>query len=56
MFVKAIRNYTRVKLPQFSIITMFYNEGKSIRGTFDSIYTQSFRDFEWIVVDGGFYG
>jgi glycosyltransferase involved in cell wall biosynthesis len=35
-----------------SIITVCLNEAGSIRATCDSICAQSFRDFEWIVVDG----
>lgn len=42
-----------MKLPKFSIITICYNEAKSIRATCDSICTQSCRDYEWIVIDGG---
>ena len=40
-------------MPKFSIITICYNEAKSIRATCDSICTQSCKDFEWIVIDGG---
>jgi glycosyltransferase involved in cell wall biosynthesis len=39
--------------PTFSIITVCLNEAGSIRATCDSICAQSFRDFEWIVIDGG---
>jgi glycosyltransferase involved in cell wall biosynthesis len=42
-----------MKLPQFSIVTICRNEVDSIRATCDSICTQTFRDFEWMVVDGG---
>ena len=39
-------------MKKFSIITVCLNEAKSIRATCDSICKQSFRDFEWIVIDG----
>ena len=43
-------------MKKFSIITVCLNEAKSIRATCDSICTQIFRDFEWIVVDGASTG
>jgi glycosyltransferase involved in cell wall biosynthesis len=39
--------------PKFSIITVCWNESKRIRQTADSIVNQSFKNFEWIVIDGG---
>lgn len=39
-------------MKRFSIITVCLNEANSIRATCDSICRQSFRDFEWIVIDG----
>ena len=39
-------------MKRFSIITVCLNEAKSIRATCDSICMQSFKDFEWIVIDG----
>lgn len=36
----------------FSVITICYNEIGSIRSTCDSIVSQSFKDFDWIVIDG----
>lgn len=38
---------------RLSIITVNRNNIKGLRKTFDSVLMQSFRDFEWIVVDGG---
>ena len=38
--------------PLFSIITVCRNESGKIRATCESVCGQSFRDFEWIVVDG----
>jgi glycosyltransferase involved in cell wall biosynthesis len=40
-------------MKKFSIITVCLNEAKSIRATCDSICSQSYIDFEWIVIDGG---
>lgn len=37
---------------KLSVITICYNE-KNIRKTCESIVSQSWQDFEWIVVDGG---
>lgn len=39
-------------MKRFSVITVCLNEARSIRATCDSICTQSFKDFEWIVIDG----
>lgn len=37
----------------FSVITICYNEVDYIRSTCESISKQTYRDFEWIVIDGG---
>lgn len=37
----------------FSVITVCRNEADKIGATCDSIVSQSCRDFEWIVIDGG---
>ena len=39
--------------PTLSIITINYNNRVGLQKTIDSVITQSFRDFEWIVIDGG---
>lgn len=36
-----------------SIITINYNNCDGLRKTIDSVVTQTFKDFEWIVIDGG---
>ena len=36
----------------FSIITICRNNLNELIGTFESIRSQSFKDFEWIVIDG----
>lgn len=39
--------------PFFSIITITFNAEKELPATLDSVRSQSFRDFEYLVVDGG---
>lgn len=38
---------------RFSVITICYNEASSIRKTCRSITSQTWKDLEWIVIDGG---
>lgn len=38
---------------RLSIITINYNNCKGLQRTIDSVVSQTFRDFEWIVIDGG---
>ncbi|MFH0808034.1 MAG: glycosyltransferase family 2 protein [archaeon] len=38
--------------PFISIITVCYNEEKNIKKTCDSIASQKYKNFEWIVIDG----
>lgn len=38
---------------KFSIITVNYNNKEGLRKTIESVIHQSFRDFEYIVIDGG---
>jgi len=42
-----------MKQPFFSIITATYNSLVPLQRTAESLDAQDFRDFEWIVVDGG---
>src|SRR4051812_11860469 len=37
---------------KISIITINYNDKEGLRSTIDSVITQSFRDFEFLVIDG----
>lgn len=39
--------------PRLSIITVNFNNRNGLQKTIDSVVAQSFRDFEWIVIDGG---
>ena len=38
---------------KLSIITINYNNKKGLQETIDSVISQTFKDFEWIVIDGG---
>ena len=38
---------------KFSIITINYNNIQGFQKTLDSIVSQTCREFEWIVIDGG---
>jgi glycosyltransferase involved in cell wall biosynthesis len=38
--------------PNFSIITVCRNEAGNIRQTCESVCSQTFSDFEWIIIDG----
>ena len=38
---------------KISIITVCYNSAKTIEKTFDSVASQTYKDIEYIVVDGG---
>ena len=38
---------------RFSVITVCYNAENSIKGTIDSVITQDFDDYEYIIKDGG---
>lgn len=40
-------------MPLITVITVCRNEYEKIRKTSESICTQSFGDFEWVVIDGG---
>lgn len=38
---------------KLSIITINYNDRSGLQKTIESVISQTFRDFEWIVIDGG---
>lgn len=38
---------------RISVITISYNSGNSIDETFDSVKKQSFKDYEYLLIDGG---
>ena len=39
--------------PLISIIIASYNSAKTINKTLDSIFNQTYRNFELIIIDGG---
>ena len=45
-------NDSKKKIIKVSIITVSYNSAATIRDTFDSVLSQTYRDIEYIVVDG----
>lgn len=43
----------KINTTSFSIITVCYNEGESIRITAESILKQTYKNYQWIIIDGG---
>jgi len=41
------------QMPKLSIITINFNNSSGLQKTFDSVFAQTFKDFEYIVIDGG---
>ena len=46
-------NNKNIKRPMFSIITVVFNGEKYLRKTIESVKKQGFKDYEYIVIDGG---
>jgi len=40
-------------MPQLSIITINFNNLSGLKRTIDSVVNQTWKDFEFIVIDGG---
>lgn len=40
-------------MPKLSIITINLNNKAGLQKTIDSVISQSYKDFEWIIIDGG---
>ena len=40
-------------MPLLSIITINYNNANGLKKTMDSVISQSFKNFEYLVIDGG---
>lgn len=48
-----MENIKMAEIPLLSIITVNYNDQKGLKKTFQSIFDQTYQDFEYIVIDGG---
>lgn len=51
--VKKIGNLINKEKPTISIITPFYNGGKTLMETANGLFSQTYPYFEWIIVDDG---
>ena len=40
-------------MPKLSIITVNLNNREGLRKTAESVVSQTYKDYEWIVIDGG---
>ena len=40
-------------MPKLSVITINYNNKSGLEKTIQSLFSQTFNDFEYIVIDGG---
>ena len=50
----TVQNYhIQHQHPKFSIITVTYNAEKVLEDTIQSVITQSYKNVEYIIVDGG---
>ena len=41
------------KIPLISVITVVYNGDKHLQQTIDSVYNQTYKNIEYIIIDGG---
>ena len=51
--IDRINKLEKDNKPIISVVTAFYNAGKTINETADSLLSQTFPFFEWIIVDDG---
>jgi len=49
----ANRIYSNLSLPKISIVTITYNRQEDLKETFNSVVSQTFKGYEYIVIDGG---
>ena len=50
---KRLKNFSKNTKPLFSIITVVYNNQKYLEETIQSVLSQSFKNYEYIIIDGG---
>lgn len=50
---KARSPYNAKHFPLFSVITITMDNYQGLQKTYNSLKSQSFEDFEWLVIDGG---
>ena len=43
----------QTKSPYFTVFTPTFNRAYTLQGVYESLAMQTFRDFEWIIVDDG---
>ena len=51
--IELIGEIKNTEEPTISIITPFYNGGKTLQETANSVFSQTYPYFEWIIVDDG---
>lgn len=51
--VSSLQNNIRQKMPLISIITVVYNAGKQLEETIQSVLGQTYKNIEYIIIDGG---
>lgn len=45
----------KMSSPKLTIITINYNNKEGLQKTIDSVISQTLKEFEWIIIDGGSY-
>ena len=51
--IEKIGNILNKEKPTISVITPFYNGGKTLMETVNAMLSQTYPYFEWIIVDDG---
>lgn len=51
--IKTIGKLIKTESPTISIVTPFYNGGETLDETANSVFSQTYPFFEWIIVDDG---